>query len=45
MGSNIPAAWTGEITSDIMGTAIMPIAPPNPPLAMPNINTAGMQAA
>ena len=41
MGNSMAAAWTGEITSAISGTETTPRPPPNPPLAMPKINTAG----
>ena len=38
------AAWVGGITSAIMGTDRIEMAPPKPPLAMPYNITAGILA-
>ena len=45
IGSKIAAAWTGEITSAIKGTAATPRPPPNPPLEIAYSKTAGIATA
>ena len=44
IGSRIPAADTGEMTSAMSGTPISAIVPPKPPLDSPTRKTAGMAA-
>ncbi len=44
IGSKIAAAVIGDTTRAIKGTATMTIPPPKPPLAIPNIRTAGIAA-
>ena len=44
MGSTIAAAWTGEMTSDRIGTVSRPMAV-NPPLDRPRMIIAGIAAA
>ncbi len=44
-GSSTAAACTGEITSDISGTAMMPRPPPTPALEKPTMTTAGSATA